>query len=86
MAKKQTELKGIEAPSIPELDEAAEEYVEHRDKRIAVLTQEIAAKGVLLGLMKKHKLERYRYDDQIVEVLPSEKLKVKNANSEQEEE
>ncbi len=85
MAKKQTELKGIEAPSIPEIDEAAELYVEYRDKRTEFQEKEKDAKEKLQALMEAKKLKTYRFDDNIVELTGTTKLKVKRAGEETEE-
>lgn len=87
MPKKQTELQGMEAPSIGEIDNAGEEYVTHRDARIARLAKEIEAKKKLLDLMEKHKLTVYRFDDMTVEVTPgTKKIKVKRIGESEDEE
>lgn len=59
------------------IEEAAEEYCDLRDARIAKLTKEIESKNKLLSLMHDHKLTVYRYDGKTVELLPTEKVKVK---------
>ena len=82
MPKKQAELPGVEAPSIKAIDDAADEYVSVRDKRMALTEKEITARDVLANLMHKHKLESYRYDDRIVTIVPAEKVKVKTAKEE----
>ncbi len=75
---KQIELPGVERKKIKEIEDAAESYVALRDKRMALLEKEIESKAVLLDTMHKHKLTVYRLDDgRIVEVLPTEKVKVK---------
>ena len=84
--KKQTELpitgRGAEALDIPEIDEAAEAYVEVRDRRQALTEKEVAAKDKLLGLMKGHKLSKYVFDGRLVEVVPiDETVKVKKLPS-----
>lgn len=75
MSKKQPELEGMEAASIPEIEEAAENYVKLRDKRMKLLEQEITAKANLLTVVTEHAKELstdaegnkvYRYDDEMV--------------------
>lgn len=63
---RQKDLPSIERESIPEITEAAEEYVKVRDRRIKALTQELEKKEALLPLMKEHKKTAYRDDDLIV--------------------
>lgn len=91
MAKNQTELAGMEAPNIPEIEDAASEYVKIRDKRMKLTEQEIAAKCTLLETMRKHsgKLTEngngekiYQFDDEIVLLQPGkENVKVKHASA-----
>ena len=81
--KKQPELEGMTGPGvapvvIPEIDKAAEKYVNIRDKRMLLTEDEIEAKGLLTELMKKHSLKTYRYDERLVELKPGEEtVKVK---------
>lgn len=63
MAKRQQVLKGMEQPSIPEINAAAENYREQRDKRMRLTVKEIAAKAALMEAMAKHKLDIYRDND-----------------------
>lgn len=60
MAKKQLEIVGTERPSNKEVDLAAEEYVEQRNKRMKLTEKEKDAKTALIAVMKKHKLNVYR--------------------------
>lgn len=91
MPKKQSDLpemegEGVTLPSIPEIDDAADAYIALRDKRIALLAKELAAKEELRNLMHSNKLKRYNYDDRIVELVETtEKVKVKKAKDEDEE-
>jgi hypothetical protein len=63
MAKqKQGHFEEMAPPSISELDDAAESYVDVRNKRMKLTTKEIEAHGQLLEIMKKHKLTHYEYD------------------------
>ena len=61
MAKKQN-LPGMEDRAIEALESAAIDYAEVRDERIALNAREVQLKGLLLGLMKQHKRERYEND------------------------
>lgn len=60
MARKQKALPGMEAPTIVELDDAAEAYVEARDKRMKLTEKEKVAKDALIMVMKKHNKEVYK--------------------------
>ena len=60
MAKKQGELAGMESPSYPEIDAAAEHYVEQRDKRMKLTEKEKVAKDVLIAAMEKQGVQIYR--------------------------
>ena len=63
MAKRQGTLKGMESPSNPEINAAAETYREQRDKRMRMTVKEKAAKDALIEAMTKHKLSVYRDND-----------------------
>jgi hypothetical protein len=75
---KQKELPGIERQKVKAIEDAADDYVAVRDKRMALTEKEVEAREVLLALMDKHGLTNYRYDDQIISVLPARKVKVKH--------
>lgn len=45
---------GVERPSIPELDEALEDYKVKRDARCAATKEEVPAKDLVLSLFHKH--------------------------------
>lgn len=62
--KRQTQIPGTERASIPEIDEAAEEYRLVRDERMALSTKEAEAKKKLVATMQSHNQSAYRYDDQ----------------------
>lgn len=62
MSKKQLQVPGTERPTVKEIDDAAEAYVEQRDKRMKLSEKEKAAKDALIGAMKKHALTIYRDD------------------------
>lgn len=80
---KQAHLPGMDPPSITEIDEAAEAYVEVRDERMALTESEGERRGLLLELMKKHELSTYEFDGKIVSVLAEEKVKVKKSKVEE---
>ncbi len=71
---------GVELPSIPAIDDAIEEYVKWRDKRMACTPKEVETKAALLRLMKKHKVETYSHDELVATIVPEEEtVKVKKA-------
>ena len=49
---KQGRLPGTEDAAIQELEDAADEYMEARDKRLAHLKREVEKKGTILGIMQ----------------------------------
>lgn len=68
---RQTEVPGTETPSIPEIDDAALEYREVRDKRMDLSKKEKAARDHLAGMLEKHGVELYRFiteDDEHLKV------------------
>jgi hypothetical protein len=93
---KQKELEGMEKPSIPEIEEAADAYVSIRDKRMAMTEKEVAAKTNLLQVLLSHESELspgedgsklYRFDDEIVLLKPGKRVvKVKSAHEDEESE
>lgn len=85
MAKKQLEIPGTEAERFPEIEEAAENYVKARDKRMRLTEQEVVAKTQLLQILLENESKLspneqgdkvYRYDDEIV-ILRRGKVNVK---------
>ena len=80
-----SDLPGIEGPGVAlprfkDLDDATEEYVSVRNRRMALTEEEVAAKNALATLMHEHGLTVYRYNDYKVVILPGkENIKVKNA-------
>lgn len=57
---KQGELKGLERQSFPDIDKAAEEYVEVRDQRMLLTEQEVLKKQTLLRICREHKVSTYK--------------------------
>ena len=87
-AAKQRRLPGFEDPVIEELVEAAEEYVEIRDQRMALTPQETELKTNLLNLMHKHKRKTYNHNGIQIEIVAEEetvKVRVKKEKEEDEE-
>ena len=75
----------MEAPSIAEIEEAAQKYVSARDKRMKPTEQEVATKLELIKVMQSFEPKLsvnqdgdrcYRFDDEIV-ILKSGKVSVK---------
>ncbi len=62
MGKKQLEIAGTERKTVKEIDDAAEAYVDARDKRMKLTEKEKIAKDALVSVLKKHNLEVYRDD------------------------
>lgn len=95
MPKKQSELPGVESQSIPEIEEAAENYRSVRDKRMALTEKEVAAKVNLIQVVQAHAKELtpngdgklcYRYDDQLVMLTDKINVKVKTDHGDNEDE
>lgn len=55
MAQKQTEIPGTERPRIQEIDDAAEEYRDKRDERMAALKEEVDLKAKLSAVVQANK-------------------------------
>lgn len=60
---------GVTEKRIRSVDDAAEEYVDARDKRMTLTKQEVEKKEKLKSLMLKHGLNRYTLDDDLSEVV-----------------
>ena len=69
---KTTRLPGMEDAEIEELEDAAREYANVRDDRISLTREESSMKETLLGLMKKHKKEKYVHDGVEVKLVHEE--------------
>ena len=80
---KQGYLPDMAPPSIPEIEAAADEYVEARDTRMAAMEPEKEAKERLKELMKKHNQTQYEYDSRIVTLNGEPDVKVKKKKSEE---
>lgn len=60
---KQESLKGMKSLKLKDVDAAMNEYVEWRDKRMALTPNEVSSRKKLEALMKKHNLKVYRNSD-----------------------
>lgn len=70
---------------IKEIENLAGDYVEARDRRQAILADEIDLKEKLMAAMKRNKLETYSFDGYMVEIVHEEetvKVKKKRAAKE----
>lgn len=90
MARRQQRIPGTEGPKLKEVNTAAENYAEQRDKRMKMTEKEVEAKEALIAAMQKHKIEIYRDEDVdpplIVTLIPGKaKVKVTEADAEPEE-
>ena len=71
-------MPGTEDPVISEIEDLAESYAELRDKRIALLAQEIKIKDQLMQTMKATNKRHYHRDGIDVTIIAeSETVKVK---------
>ncbi len=84
---KQQRLPGVEN-KLADLHSCALDYADKRDERQACLVDEVELKTKLLGLMKKHKLEHYEYEDVNIDIVHEEetvKVRIKHAKEDSEE-
>jgi len=66
---RQTDLPGMTDRKLKDLHEAAYVYADARDARVKATAPEVEAKTKLLELMKKHKLEHYKFDNVAVDLV-----------------
>lgn len=77
---------GVEKATHKDIEDAADEYVDIRDKRQKMSIEEKQRKGKLLGAMKAAGLTVYDYDGKIVTVSPkdeTETVKVKTKDKDE---
>jgi rare lipoprotein A (peptidoglycan hydrolase) len=82
---------GVAPVRIKAVDDAAEEYVKVRDRRMGLTKKEVQAKQNLIDIIHKNAekigadnegIMRYEYDDVVVELSPGkEQLKVRTATN-----
>jgi len=65
-------LPGMEDRQISELHDKALQYAEIRDERMRLNGEEVELKTELLGLMKKHKKETYKYNGVEINIVHEE--------------
>ncbi len=75
--RKQQLIPGAEPVSIREIDEAADQYIKVRNRRMKLSLEEVELRDKLTALMQEHKLIIYEWDEQIVELTATEKVKVR---------
>lgn len=85
MKPKQKELPGMENRAIQPLQEAAQEYAEIRDERMALGERESTLKTKVIGLMHEHGKTRYAYDGVTITLAAEETVKVKVKKPKQED-
>ena len=85
MAKSQAELKGIERPKVAEIERAADDYVRFSEKHKALSEEKKGAAEVLVMAMKRAKLTKYKYDSKIITLQEVDKVKVSDADSDDED-
>jgi len=79
--KRQAFIPGTEPPSIPEIDEAADVYVELRDNRMGQQKDEAEALEKLTALMHQNSVTTYEYDGKTVTLEALEKVRVRRNKS-----
>lgn len=55
---------GFDRKTIPEVEEAAQEYVKIRNKRMAMTENEVAAQAALDAALEKHRITKYFFVDE----------------------
>ena len=84
---RQGTLPQMEDRAIADLQQGAIDYAEVRDERMTLTKDEVARKGALLRLMKKHKKLSYAYDGVVITIVPGEetvKVRVRGKKTEEE--
>jgi hypothetical protein len=77
----------MEPPSIPALDNAADDYADKRDARMRLTQEEVEAREEVERLMQEHGLRTYRTRDGLeVELDTLTKAKVKRSKESDAEE
>jgi len=84
---KQVAIPGTERKVHPDVEKAAEAYVEARDERMQLTERESETQGDLMAAIKKHGLQRHVVDidgeQQIVEIVAvDEKVRVRRYDAE----
>lgn len=79
---KQGHLDGMAPPSIPSIDQAAENYYEVMMDRVKLSKEEDQAKDALINEMNVNSLQRYEYDGKVVMLVSTSKVKIKKTKEE----
>ncbi len=84
---KQTTIPGTTPKAIAEIEQAAEAYVDIRDKRMKLTAKEVEAQAALVEAMQKHGLTAYRCQstDENLDVLMVTKTKARVRSPKDEE-
>jgi len=85
---RQQDLPGTEDRAIKPLEEAAQDYAEIRDRRMALNAEEVGLKAKVLRLMKHHGKQAYHRDGVSIEIVVEEetvKVRVKKVDDETDE-
>lgn len=75
--KRQRQLPGMESPSIPAIDKAAEAFLEAKEERFTIIKSFADAKLNLVAAMREHKLAVYEFDGYMVKLDESQSVDVK---------
>lgn len=82
---RQGHLEGLEPPTIPEIEELAEGFVKARNAWQRRHPAMMEAQTLLHDTMKRHGIRNYQFDDYNVEIVGSEKVRVKAKKDESED-
>lgn len=74
---RQKEFPGMEKPRIKEIEDAAYDYRDKRDARMACSVEEKEAANKLVEVLKKHKVKHYDLDDDLEAAIVPTEFKVK---------
>ena len=84
---RQEALPGLENRKIKALQDAAMDYADIRDQRVALTSQEVELKQKLIDLMHKHERETYVYQGVTITLVHEEEsVRVKVAKQKEDEE
>lgn len=83
---KQQDLPTMENRDIPEIEAAADAYVQARDERCALSKIESEKKALLIGILKKHQRSFYSYNGLQVTLSSVDNVKVKTEKTNEEDE
>ena len=77
MPRKQTEIPGTERTVLPNVTSAAESYVDVRDQRMKLTTEEVSKREILVMEMKEAGLDSYVDEEAGLEIVIEHRDKVK---------